>query len=68
MATSIQKSSFVHQDLESILFSELGTDKRVKASFWPWLSSKSPEDVSGRGASREKMLKGHLPRVIHHQA
>jgi len=39
-----QGYGFVAQ--ESLLLSEYGTCKTVKARFWPWLSDKSPLNVS----------------------
>ena len=43
------------------LSSECGTYKAVKARFGPRVST-------GRDPREQKMLKGHLPRVIYHRA
>jgi len=47
--------------------SQIGTYKIAKARIWPWLDPLYRETYLGGVPREQKMLTGHLPRVIYHQ-
>ena len=49
--------------LRLLLFSDLGTNKTVKARIWPWLSDKSPVHDSFFVRKRVGMISGRCPSL-----